>query len=773
MEIPGGTSEFPIELLLTLTEDDLDEEMSETIVISARVSSIADPGKITLTILDDDTSGLLARQTQDGVRQTVERLRVREGESVSYTLELTAQPVDGNPVMVSLTVTGDGADDVTITGELSFSPLSDWNEPRLVTVMAGVNSGRNDVRELSIMHTVNSGDERYDTLPDVELPLTLTDPGVVISSTSLTLDEKDGMTTDSYEVKLTSQPSADVVVDLTLGGATGVILLDPRQLTFTATDWDTVQSVRVTAVDDVLSNGQRTAIIGHTITTEDTNYQDLVLDSVEVTIEDDEPVPGVTLVLVPDRNEEGSSDDGMGETEVQLTVRVVLAGPRRSSETTLTLSIGGGADDAIEGTDYRTDVGLATILIIPATEQQVELEVILTLTPDRVDEDDESFTVAITADLDPQAPLTSTAALPFTIEDDDTSGLALRAQDGVQPVSSLRVLEGGSVTYSLVLTSQPLVDVVVMLSVTGDEDNDVTITEERTFTASDWDQPQEVTVAAAVNDDTSEVRDISIVHTVTAGDVRYLDLADVELPLTLSDVDVIISPLSLTLAETGGGGSYEVVLTSRPSSDVVVDLTLRGATEAIRLDNQQLTFTVTDWATSQMVSVTGVDDDLSNGQRTAIIGHTITTEDTNYQDLVLDSVEVTIIDNEPVPGVRLVLVPDRHLEGGSDDGMGETEVQLTVRVVLDGPMRSTTTTLALSIGGGDDDSAIQGMDMDYLTDVGPGTILTIPARTQEVLQLITLTLFQDRIDELDETFIVAITAEFDTETSDSDGLLHD
>ena len=47
----------------------------------------------------------------------------------------------------------------------------------------------------------------------------------------------------------------------------------------------------------MLSNGRRTVTIGHTIGTQDANYQGLDLSSVEVTIEDDEGVPGVLLFL--------------------------------------------------------------------------------------------------------------------------------------------------------------------------------------------------------------------------------------------------------------------------------------------------------------------------------------------------------------------------------------------------------------------------------------------------------------------------------------------
>ena len=73
------------------------------------------------------------------------------------------------------------------------------------------------MRELRIVHAIVSGSqEGYESVPPVEVPLRLIDAGVLISPTSLTLAEPDG--TDSYDLVLTSQPSADVVVTLILSG---------------------------------------------------------------------------------------------------------------------------------------------------------------------------------------------------------------------------------------------------------------------------------------------------------------------------------------------------------------------------------------------------------------------------------------------------------------------------------------------------------------------------------------------------------------------------
>ena len=84
----------------------------------------------------------------------------------------------------------------------------------------------------------------------METPVMPTAPGVTVSETALTVTEQDG-TGDSYTVVLDTEPTADVVV--TVAGHSGTALTltpDPATLTFTTTDWETAQTVTVTAGDD-------------------------------------------------------------------------------------------------------------------------------------------------------------------------------------------------------------------------------------------------------------------------------------------------------------------------------------------------------------------------------------------------------------------------------------------------------------------------------------------------------------------------------------------
>ncbi len=100
-------------------------------------------------------------------------------------------------------------------------------------------------------------------------PAAPTAPGVTVSKTALTVTEQD-TTGNSYTVVLGTQPPADVVV--TVAGQAGTdVTATPNLLAFTATNWNTAQTVTVTAGDDAdLMNDPVT--LTHSAVSTDTVY---------------------------------------------------------------------------------------------------------------------------------------------------------------------------------------------------------------------------------------------------------------------------------------------------------------------------------------------------------------------------------------------------------------------------------------------------------------------------------------------------------------------
>jgi predicted extracellular nuclease len=113
-----------------------------------------------------------------------------------------------------------------------------------------------------------------------------------------------------------------------------------------------------------------------------------------------------------------------------------------------------------------------------------------------------------------------------------------------------------------------------------------------------------------------------------------------------------VLPAGVTITESGGstniteGGAtdtYTIVLNSQPTANVTI---------AINPDSQSttsattLTFTAANWDVAQTVTVSAVDDPVTEGTHSSTISHTATSSDANYNNVAIASVTATIADND-------------------------------------------------------------------------------------------------------------------------------
>ncbi|OVE76822.1 hypothetical protein BVX97_00400, partial [bacterium E08(2017)] len=119
----------------------------------------------------------------------------------------------------------------------------------------------------------------------VRVFLQQTTPVLLISETDGdTTVYESGATDDSYEVKLNMAPAGPLTVSLSHDAE---IYVDKPSLTFTSTDWDTPQTVTVTAVDDGDKDVSSISTISHTCSGMDINWID-VTSELDVTVVDDD-----------------------------------------------------------------------------------------------------------------------------------------------------------------------------------------------------------------------------------------------------------------------------------------------------------------------------------------------------------------------------------------------------------------------------------------------------------------------------------------------------
>ncbi|MBO0342632.1 hypothetical protein, partial [Flagellimonas profundi] len=124
-------------------------------------------------------------------------------------------------------------------------------------------------------------------------------------------------TTDTFTVVLDTQPTTDVVFDVS-SGDTGEGTVDQAQLTFTNGNWDTPQTVTVTGVDDAVADGAQTYDITISVNaaSSDDAFDLLAPQTVSVDNADDD-IAGFTIA------EEGGAT-ATSETGTTDTFTVVL-----------------------------------------------------------------------------------------------------------------------------------------------------------------------------------------------------------------------------------------------------------------------------------------------------------------------------------------------------------------------------------------------------------------------------------------------------------------
>ncbi len=319
---------------------------------------------VAVTVTDDDGP-------PTGVTLSVNPASVAE-VAVATEVTVTATAVGGSTFAESKTVRVTvGAATDSAKAPADYAAVSAFD----VTIAAGATSGTqtfmltpvDDAIDEESGETISvSGALSGFTIAPVSVTLTDNDVrGVSIAPKTLTLGEADDAATQdatenakTYDVVLDSQPTGAVTVNLSNSDAS-VVSLSDSSLSFNATNWNTAQTVTVTAVADAFDNtgDKRTATIGHTVSAPGADYAGETAAPVEVTVTDDDDAPTQATLTVST----SSVSEGGGATEV--TVTATLVGTSRFAEAkTVTVKVGQTGDRAEEGTDY-TQVADQTITI--------------------------------------------------------------------------------------------------------------------------------------------------------------------------------------------------------------------------------------------------------------------------------------------------------------------------------------------------------------------------------------------------------------------------
>ena len=383
----------------------------------------------------------------------------------------------------------------------------------------------------------------------------------------------------------------------------------------------------VTGVDDAVDDGNVAyTIVTAAATSSDPNYSGLNPADVSVTNNDDADTAGVTV----------NPTSGLVTTEAggTATFTVVL-----SSQPTSNVTIAVSSDDTREGTAAPTP------LTFTAADWNTPQTVTVTGQDDAIDDGNVAYNINLTAtSSDGLYNDISIPSVGVTNNDDaDSAGVS------VTPTSGLITTEaGGTATFTVVLTSQPTVNVSFSV-VSGDSTEGTASPTLLVFTTVNWNVQQIVTVTGA--DDFVDDGDVaySVNLSATSSDGAYNGIPVSSVGASNVDNDtagVTVTPTSgLVTSEAGGTDSFTVVLDSQPTAIVTISVASTNTAEGA-VSPTLLTFTAANWSISQTVTVTGQDDAVDDGNANYFVTFFLSSSNSIYGSLTVPNVPVTNTDDD-------------------------------------------------------------------------------------------------------------------------------
>ena len=716
--------------------DEADETFTVTLSSVLNVNLAADAASAQGTIGNDDPDPVVRLlATPAAIRESDDT--GESGDQHVSTVTATLDRPSGAQTVVTVAATpvtpAEAADFTLSSGvTLTFAPYTQASTGP-VTLTAVDNDVDAPDKELTVSATV--ANELGVTAPapvtvtvlDEDLPptptLLLSGDTIRESDDAATMDVNEHQTTVTVEL---NHPSSDVTT-VTLSPSEYFTMSDGGVLTVEAGETASTGTVTVTAVDNRTDAPDRVV----TLTAAAANGHGVEQpDTVELTIEDEEDPPVVTLELAA---------DSIVENGGSTTVTARLSHPS-SEATTVAVAALETIPRAAEFTLTGAD------LTIPAGDEVSTSMATIGAVDNDTDAPDQVLTVSGTA-ANTQGYAGHPESLELTITDDeDTPTVTLRLAD-------LSIREANGTTQVTAELSHPSSEPTTIT---------VTVAAVPPAVAADFQQtgstltvPYEetsseglVTVAAVPNLVDAPDKQVEVTGTATNSQGTPADPPAVRLTIRDDDERGFVWVPEVLRVHEVVSTTFTVALSSEPTAEVVVEIL---ATSRLRINAastlaagdgmlRTLTFTSANWSEGQTISVLSLTD-FDAVTQTETITHTATGGDyaahvQRYMVIVTDAQRAT-------QGVVLSVDPTTVAEGG-----GATAVAVTAR--LDGGALTSAVAVAVTVGAGTAAAEDFSASPDSFT-------LTIAANSVAASRTVILTPVDDALAETDETVSVSGT----------------
>lgn len=315
-----------------------------------------------------------------------------------------------------------------------------------------------------------------------------------------------------------------------------------------------------------------------------------------------------------------------------------------------------------------------------------------TAVEDKMDESVDDVEVSVTHVLHSVQPSFDDQQIQFPVVARDTDVASLSAAHDI-----VRLEEGSSSTVELSLGSKPLSPVRIDLVVpTGPLTQRINLPAAGPVVLpSEWDSVILIEVASFDNEVDSGITTRGNISFVAVSDDPFVDGLAVSLEVELLEDDragMWASASALSLTE-GQNTSYTFVLTSKPTTALVVDVTVleAGLAADVILHPSNLTFLPESWDTAQKIRVTASQDSVDEDQmeKLTLIHILRDSADPVYGELDdVVPVDVTVIDDDVID-VLFTRSAYQSVEEGS-------EIQLGIVSLASVPSTAVTVSVASS-----------------------------------------------------------------------------
>lgn len=339
---------------------------------------------ITVKIKDNDEVGI----TYDDSLITL-----NEGQSAIRTFKLKSQPLSD----VILNVSSDHDDKLIISSKSLTFTSSNWNTNQSVIFTAIDDNIASGDLSFNIKIKSSSTDALYNNIPENVIPVTVKDDdlaGIIYDSTSAILNEGQSII---RSFKLKSQPTSDVTLNISSNNSSRISISKPS-LTFTASNWNTEQSVKFTAIDNNIYDGDVTVSVNIKSTSADIYYNNLS-SGFAITAKDND-----TSGIITDTT-------SATITEGQYITRTFKLKSQPKANVTLNIS----SND----TNSRLSISKSS-LVFTESNWDIEQSVVFTAIDNNIKDDDTDVLVTIKSSSTDLPYNNLTSVFMITAKDDDT-----------------------------------------------------------------------------------------------------------------------------------------------------------------------------------------------------------------------------------------------------------------------------------------------------------------------------------------------------------------